>query len=206
MIAITADPMTTASHLYQGDLPGPGLRRARILGTALISCAVAVGVTACGTTTADYGGLPSWLPTSTMPVHHVVKASADQPQLGVEGDTMSVILAAGQVNVTVVGPDGTTQGRYPVPATTPCAFVVTFDDAAGSVPINPADFTIVDEMGNVHHPQLSIDGTSPPTHVPAGQPVNLRIDEVLPTGGGQLRWSAGGPAAIASWDFSVEID
>ena len=206
MIAITADPMTTASHLYQGDLPGPGLRRARILGTALISCAVAVGVTACGTTTADYGGLPSWLPTSTTPAHRIVEASAARPQLGVEGDTMSVILAAGRVTVTAVGPDGTTQGHYPVPATTPCTFALTFLDATGSVPIQPGDFTIVDELGHLHHPRLSVDGAPAPTAIPAGAPVNLLIDDVLPSGSGQLRWAADGRDPIASWDFSVEID
>lgn len=119
---------------------------------------------------------------------------------------MSVVLAAGRVTATAVGPAGTTQGRYPVPATTPCTFVLTFRDATGSVPIHPGDFTIIDEQGSLHHPRLRLDAAPVPTEVSAGAPVTLLLDDVLPSGSGQLRWAADGRAPIASWDFSVEID
>jgi hypothetical protein len=198
--------MTAAPQLRNSGIPGSGLRRARIRGAATLVCTVAVGLSACGSATPDYGQLPSWLPTSTTPAHRIVEASAARPQLGVEGDTMSVILAAGRVTVTAVGPGGTTQGHYPVPATTPCTFVLTFLDATGSVPIQPGDFTILDELGHLHHPRLSVDGAPAPTAIPAGAPVNLLIDDVLPSGSGQLRWAADGRDPIASWDFSVEID
>jgi len=198
--------VTAAPRLLSNGFPGSGRRRARIRGAATLVCTVAVGLSACGSATPSYGDLPSWLPTSTTPAHRIVEASAARPRLGVEGDTMSVVLAAGRVTVTAVGPSATTQGLYPVPTTTPCSFVLTFHNATGSVPIQPGDFTIVDEMGNLHHPRLSVDGAPAPSRIPAGAAVNLLIDDILPSGSGRLRWAADARAPIASWDFSVEID
>ena len=37
-----------------------------------------------------YGGLPSWLPKSSVPVGRVLHASTRQPQLGIEGDAIDV--------------------------------------------------------------------------------------------------------------------
>jgi hypothetical protein len=141
-----------------------------------------------------------------MPVHRVVEASATQPQLGVEGDTMTVIASGGQVSATMVGPDDTIQGQYPPPETTPCTFILTLTDVKGMVPINAADFTILDEEGNLYHPQVSRDGDLPPATVPVGGQLILHIQDVLPTGSGQLRWAAGAAAPVALWDYSVEID
>jgi hypothetical protein len=124
----------------------------------------------------------------------------------VEGDTISVIVPTGRVAATLVGPDDTIQGHYPPPETTPCTFHLTLADGTGTVPIAPADFTILDEEGNVYHPQVDSDGTPPPAAVPPSGQIALRITSVLPTGSGQLRWTAGAAAPIASWDYSVEID
>jgi hypothetical protein len=146
------------------------------------------------------------LPKSTLAVHRVVEASAAKPQLGVEGDTFTVVLSSGRVTATLVGPDVTTQGQYPPPQSTPCTFVLTLTNAGGAVPINPADFTIVDQVGHLYHPQVSRDGAAPPAAVPAGGPITLHLNAVLPTGSGQFRWAAAAGAPIASWDFSVEID
>jgi hypothetical protein len=139
-------------------------------------------------------------------VHRVVEASAATPQVGVEGDTMTVVLTAGRVTATLVGPSDTTQGQYPPPATTPCTFILTLVDASGTVPINPGDFTILDELGNLHHPQVSAGGVPAPPEVPAGGQLTLRLQDVLPTGDGQFRWAANGGAPVATWDFTVEID
>ncbi len=168
--------------------------------------AISAGLSACGSAEPKYGALPSWLPKSTLAVHRVVEASAAQPQLGIEGDTIKVKVPEGQVMATMVGPSDTTEGRYPPPETTPCTFILTLADASGAVPINPADFTILDEDGNVYHPEVAVDGAPPPAAVRAGNPVGLRITDVLPTGSGELRWAAGSGTAIASWDYSVEID
>jgi hypothetical protein len=139
-------------------------------------------------------------------VHRVVEASAAHPQLGVEGDTMAVMASRGRVSATMVGPDDTIQGQYPPPKTTPCTFVLTLTNAQGTVPINPADFTILDEEGNLYHPKVSMAGGPPPSTAPINSQVILNIKEVLPTGSGQLRWAAGAAAPVALWDYSVEID
>ncbi len=177
----------------------PGLR----VGWLSAALVLVVGLAGCGShACADrYGGLPSWLPTSTVAAHHVVRASAARPQVGVEGDTIEVILAQGSARATVVGPYGTVQGQYPVPETTPCTMVMTLSARRGTVAVRAGDFTFVDEMGNVHHPQVTAGSTS--TAPPGEEQVS--IHDVLPTGAGQLRWAPNG-STIATWDFSVEID
>jgi len=119
---------------------------------------------------------------------------------------MSVLLTSGRVAATLVGPSDTVQGQYPPPASTPCTFTLTLVDASGTVPIKPTDFTILDEEGNLYHPEVSAGAGPAPAEVPAGGQLTLRMNDVLPTGSGQFRWAAGGGAPIATWDFDVEID
>jgi hypothetical protein len=185
--------------------------RSVLVVTVAIIVAAGLGLPGCGRTAGasssqKYGGLPSWLPKSTLPVHRVVQASATRPQLGIEGDTIAVVLAGGRAKATAVGPYDTIQGRYPVPESTPCTMVVTIADVTGTVPINPGDFTFLDELGNLYHPQVTVDGVAPPTTAPIGHSISVRVHQVLPTGSGQLRWSPASSTPIASWDFSVEID
>jgi hypothetical protein len=92
---------------------------------------------------------------------------------------------------------------YPVPATTPSTFTVTFAHASGSVPLSPAAFTIRDEFGHLHRPR--VDGAPPTLAVPVGRLVTLTISAVLPTGNGQLTWTPAGKPVV-SWDFDVEVD
>jgi hypothetical protein len=170
--------------------------------------AAGLGLAACGGTSSAqaYGGLPDWLPTSTEAVHRVVEASAGHPQLGVEGDTMSVVLPNGRALATVVGPYDTTQGQYPPPETTPCTFILTLDQVSGTVPIEPADFTLVDELGHLYHPTVTLDGAPLPTTAPGGRVLTVKASHVMPTGSGMIRWAPGGGEPIASWDFSIEVD
>lgn len=154
-----------------------------------------------------YGGLPSWLPKATVPVGRVLPASAARPQLGIEGDTMDVHVGRAVVTVTAVGPQVPEEGQFPVPKTSPCAFDVTFTGASGPVPLRFRDFTVLDELGQLHYLRLaSTKGGRPPTQVQPGQTVTLVMSAVLPTGSGTLRWSPQAPKPIASWDFDVEID
>lgn len=75
------------------------------------------------------------------------------------------------------------------------------------MPVRASAITILDELGHVHHPRVTaLDGDSPPAVVPPGRTVTLEVRDVLPTGGGRLRWAPEGKTAIASWDFDVEID
>jgi hypothetical protein len=155
---------------------------------------------------ARYGGLPSWLPGAQVPTGRVVEASAAHPWLAIEGDTVSVHLARGQVLATAVGPAVPAEGQFPVPSTSPCSFTVTLGRAAGTVPIRPADFTIIDELGRLHHPRVTAPGGPPPEEAAPGRTVTLIVRDVLPVGSGMLRWSPGTARPVVSWDFDVEID
>jgi hypothetical protein len=160
-----------------------------------------------GRPVAKYGGLPKWLPETTVSVGRVVDASPAHSVLAIEGDTVAVHLPAGGVFATVVGPEVPESGKFPVPPTTPCTFVVTFAKASGRIPITAADFTITDEQGRLHHPRLSaLDGGAPPSEFSSAAPTSLRLYSVLPTGSGSVAWAPGGSRPVVSWDFDVEID
>jgi hypothetical protein len=191
--------------------PGSRWGRYAVVVGVLVALAVSAGLylarPAGSTATATYGGLPSWLPTPAVSVGRVVVASAAHPRLAIEGDTVSVHLASGQVMATAVGPQVPEEGQFPVPATTPCTFTVTFTQTSGTIPLRPAAFTILDELGHLHHPQVATqaDGTVPAS-LASGQTVTLTVKAILPTGNGQLRWSPSGGSPVVSWDFDVEID
>lgn len=185
--------------------------RSRLLvaGGVVAALAVALGVYLAvpggQPAAARYGGLPSWLPTPTVPVGRVLQASAAHPALGIEGDSVLVRLTYGQVLATAVGPQVPQQGKFPIPATTPCTFIVTFARTSGTVPVNAGAFTIIDEQGHLHAPRVTVPGGSS-SGLPAGQTVTLTLSTTLPIGAGQLRWAPAGGKPIVTWDFDVEID
>jgi len=154
-----------------------------------------------------YGGIPSWLPKATIPVDRIAAASTAHPWLAIEGDTVSVRLPSGRALVTAVGPAVPEEGRFPVPATTRCTFTVTFTSASGALPLSGAAFTVVDELGGLHHLVVrDMKAGASPAFVRAGRSVSLTMTAVLPTGNGQLRWAPVGSKPVVSWDFDVEID
>lgn len=190
---------------------GTGSRR------LLVLCALGLLVTAGGATAAvltrsgsaanRYGGIPRWLPKAKVPVGRTLVATPAQPALGIEGDTVSVRLARGRVLATAVGPQIPEEGKVPVPPTSPCSFVVTLARGSRDVPLSTRAFTIVDELGRLHRPHVTmLGGGRPPRRLPAGKTVSLKISDVLPTGSGTLNWAPVGRKPIASWDFDVEID
>jgi hypothetical protein len=162
---------------------------------------------AASTSSAGYGQIPSWLPKPKVRVGRTAVATAAHPWLAIEGDTVSVRLARGRVLATAVGPAVPETGRFPVPASTPCTFTLTFTAGSVAVPLNASAFTIIDEYGHVHHPRVTVaGGGSPPTDVAPRRTVSLTATDVLPTGNGRLSWSPVAGAPIVSWDFAVEID
>ncbi len=190
------------------ELSRPGSRTVQLV-AIVVALAVAGGVyLAWPAPTMDrYGQLPSWLPKATIPVGRVVNASAAHPWLAVQGDTVSVHLAHGRVLATTVGPAVPEEGRFPVPKTSPCTFIVTFTSASGVIPVRATAFTFLDELGRLHRPVVTVKGGGAlPTRVRPGQTVSLLVSGVLPTGGGRLRWAPEGPTPLVSWDFDVEID
>ena len=216
--------MSTHARSRRGSrVLGPGSRRTFALGLAAVAILAAGVVPYLGrssgppsaalfapsraTAHEHYGGLPSWLPKAKVAVGRLVHASAAHPWLAIEGDTVSVALAHGAVKAIAVGPTVPEDGRFPVPKATRCSFVVTFSHASGVVPLVPRAFTIVDELGAVHHARVSGPGGGPvPRRVAAGRSVTLTLTAVLPTGAGTVRWAPSGRTPLVSWDFDVEID
>ncbi len=196
--------------------PGsPGRRSLTIAGLiATIAVAACVVLVTRGAPPQRYGSIPNWLPKPKVAVDRIVQASAAHPQLSaIEGSTVSVRLAHGQVLANVVGPvvpeevaekaqDGDDDAE-----TAPCTFTVTFRSAAGVVPLNASAFTILDERGQLHRLQVSdANGGPPPTQVLPGKPVTLTMKATLPEGEGALRWAPKGPRVIAGWVFGLELD
>ena len=191
--------------------PPPRSRRRWLAATGVLAVIAAAASLYLARTPGDaaarYGGLPSWLPTPAVPVGRIVQASPAHPWLAIEGDTVRVILARGQALATAAGPAVPEEGTFPVPATTPCTFTITLADVSGTVPLSPAAFTIRDELGHLHHPQVTAGKGEPvPAGAAPGTTVTLTIKAVLPTGNGQLQWAPQGGTPVVSWDFDVEID
>jgi hypothetical protein len=190
----------------------PGSGRGRLLLAAGAACivlsAVAIALIATRGSSADrYGTLPSWLPKAKLSTGRTVVASASHPQLAIQGDAVRVLLTGGSVLATTVGPAVPEDGRFPVPPTSPTTFTVTFRSATGAVPLQARAFTILDEESHVHRPTVTLaNGRSLPSHVAPGTTLTLRVHDVLPTGGGELRWTPQAGKALVRWDFDVEID
>lgn len=181
---------------------GPGPRR--FLTAAAVIGAAAV-LAACGASKkTTYGGLPSFLPKSTVPVNRIVTASAARPQLAVQGATVAVVLPAGGALATVVGP-ALPPFVLPQPLTLKAVFTITLAQAHGTVPIRISDFSIKEQSGKVQQPQLVAGTPAPPADLPAGGHVTFKVTAVLPSGEGLLRWSPGG-TLLVGWDFIVEND
>jgi hypothetical protein len=217
--ARTAEPSPTATVSHGGGRArrlGPR-RTVRVAGAvlalALIAALVSLLLAGNGTSAgksgsaARYGGIPSWLPKAKVPVGRIVKASRAHPVLAIQGNTVSVHLARGRVLATAVGPSVPEEGRFPVPATSPCTFIVTFAAASSVIPLRTTAFTFIDDFGHVRHPRVTaVGGGVPPRWVSPGRTVSLKVHDVLPTGDGGLTWAPDGGRPIVSWDFDVEID
>jgi hypothetical protein len=208
--------LSTASSRRGGRAFWLGSRAGRLVITAFVLACLAAGTvywltahqaSASAAASQKYGGLPSWLPKSKIPTGRVVQASAAHPQLAIEGDSVVVKLAHASVTATVVGPNVPEEGQFPVPATSPCAFTVTFTRATGVIPLKAAAFTVLDELGQLHYLRITAQGGGKaPAQVTPGKTVTLIMSDVLPTGTGTLRWSPVSGSPVVSWDFDVEID
>lgn len=185
-------------------LSGPSSSRAKHAGTVSAQAKLAATHSASA---AKYGGLPSWLPKTKAPTERVLQASSAHPVLAIQGNTVAVHLADGGVSATAVGPSVPENGRFPVPATSPCTFIVTFAAAHGVIPLSSTAFTLIDERGHVRHPRVTtMDGGALPRQVMPGGPLSLKVYDVIPTGDGTLRWTPQNTRPVVLWDFDVEID
>ena len=74
------------------------------------------------------------------------------------------------------------------------------------MPVERGAFTILDELSHLHLPLVTL-AAAPAAALPAaGRTLTVIVKDVLPTGGGQLRWAPAGSKPVVSWDFDVEID
>ncbi len=146
-------------------------------------------------------------PRISFTTDRVVQASAAQPRLAVQGDSVSVATGHGQVLATAVGPSVPPPDPAAGPTSTTCTFKVTLVARSGAVPLSPGAFTIIDEQGRLHRPSVSVSGSSAASgQVVPGRPVTLSVRSVLPIGGGRLSWAPDGSKPLVSWDFDVELD
>ena len=198
-----------------------GPRRPLIRGALAVLAAILIAVAAVlslsdgrppharalATSRAHYGGLPAWLPKPKTQVKRVLQASAGHPALSIEGEAISVSLAAGKVLATAVGPEVPEEGRFPVPPVTPAKFIVTFASASHAIPLAASAFKLIDEQGKAHHPKLTaVGGGTAPTQITPGHSLSVMLHDILPTGDGGLSWTPAGTRPIATWDYTVEID
>ena len=115
-------------------------------------------------------------------------------------------LSHGKVLATTVGLEVPETGKFPVPSTSPCSFTVTLTAAAGRVPVRRARSPSSTSSGTSTTARHGPGRRYPAAVVRPGQTVMLEVRDVLPTGGGRLRWAPEGRTPIASWGFDVEID
>ena len=78
--------------------------------------------------------------------------------------------------------------------------------AAGAVPISLADFSSIDDFGNVYRPAFVAGQPVPPRVLRPGATVSFELRAVMPTGEGLMRWAPDGRNIVAKWDFIVEND
>ena len=199
---------------------GSLIRRHRLAAALLVGAAAGsavIGLSGCAAQVAHpaaaaasepaYGGLPSYLPTSSLASDSVLNGSAAHPALTVEGDTVKVALGHGAtVRATMSGPVVPGEGLpYQAEATT-ATFTVTLEDASAEVPLTVGQFHTMDHLGGIYQLAPVPGEAGLPSAVEPGQTVTFELRAVMVTGEGILQWAPDGSHPVATWDFVVEND
>ena len=181
---------------------------------ATLTLVTLVALAGCGSTSSSpassnsYGGYPTFLPSSTLHdgTDTVLTGTVQRPALTNQGDGVRVKTPQWTVLVTVTGPQVPGEGLpYQAPTTT-CTWVVTMSGATGAVPVATADFTTIDDEGNVYRPAFVPGQPKPPRVLRPGQTISFELRAVEATGEGLMRWAPDGRNIVAKWDFVVEND
>ncbi|MFL5830871.1 MAG: alkaline phosphatase family protein [Solirubrobacteraceae bacterium] len=154
------------------------------------------------------GGIPSWLRAVTPRLTAVRRASLRAPVLATQGDTVAVDVGRAELRATAVGPKVPAASGLSATAGDAVSgtFVVTLAGGARPVTLAPAAFTVVDEFGMLHHPEVSAaGGGAVPGQLRPGQRLTLVVRDVLPVGNGRLQWSPAGGRPVVAWDFDLEL-
>ncbi len=125
-------------------------------------------------------------------------ATRTHPVLALQGDTVAVDLGGARLLASAVGPSVSRRTGI-------STFNVTFRATTRALPLR--GLTIVDELGELHHPQVTmLSGGAPPSALEPGRTVTLVVRDMLPIGNGRVQWAPAGSSPIVSWDFDLELN
>lgn len=178
-----------------------------VLVTLLAGCGSAARSPASANAT-QFGGYPTYLPSSTLHYHSdtILTGTVQRPALTNEGDGVEVKTPQWSVMVTVSGPEVPGEGLPFQAQADTCTWVVTMSEATGPVPVSPADFTSIDDLGHVYRPYFVPGQPRPSPFLRPGQKISFELRVVEATGEGLMRWAPDGQNIVAKWDFVVEND
>jgi hypothetical protein len=179
---------------------------AAVVASSVLGVGIAEAVGGTGHPAARYGGLPSFLPASSLRPDSTLTGTVARPALTSEGDAVRARLAHGSVLITVSGPVVPGEG-LPYQATADTAtWTVTMSHATGVVPVSAKAFSTVDLLGKTYRPALVSGQPQPPAMVRPGHQVSFELRVVMPVGEGMMRWAPVRRGLLATWDFVVEND
>jgi hypothetical protein len=165
--------------------------------------------------TKKLGHPASWIKIPRPPAVTIAKATAAAPQLhAMEGYPVQAQLPHGSVKISVEGPsvptwatNEATEGKWPAGAPAPGTFNVTFTAAKGTVPLSPADFSVITYTGQLLQPKVvNIAGGPLPTSVAAGKSVTLKLLTSLPEGDGEVRWAPVSKRILVAYFWTLELN
>jgi hypothetical protein len=194
------------------------VRRAALVAATLAVAATSAGLAGCGSSAPAHhpaaagatplGSYPSFLPKDTLNqgTDSRMTGTVQRPALTNEGDQIKVKTSAYSVLATVSGPQVPGEGLPFQANADTCTWTVTLSGATATVPIRPADFTAIDDQGNVYKPAFVKGQPKPPAELKPGQTVKFELRAVEATGEGLMRWAPDGTHIVAKWDFVVEND
>ncbi len=210
--------------------PGPGAIVAMsTIAVLVIAAAIALATTAASggagniavagkrlPTSSHYGHPPKWLKIPEAPATTVPTATPRHPQLqAMEGYPVDATLPNGAtVQYAAVGPSVPSwvanqagSGSWHLGETAPSTFELTFKRVTGTVPLSPANFTVITYTGELLHPRITnATGGPVPSRILPGHSLELTLRTSLPEGDGEIRWAPGGKRILVSYFWTLEFD
>lgn len=157
-------------------------------------------------TESTYGTMASFLPKDTITPDRTLRGTTARPALTTEGDSVIAKFASGSALISIVGPEVPGEGLPVQTAATTCTWTVTITANAGTVPVNPDDFSSIDHLGAIYHPTFVAGQIVPPPLLKPGQSATFELRATMIVGEGLMRWAPDEENIVARWDFEVEND
>jgi hypothetical protein len=157
-------------------------------------------------------GIPAFIPRNTIAVNRIVTATPSHPQLAIQGVSVQLDLPSGRVLAMLNGPLVNNKYVGTNDPTVPAAFVLTFTNARGTIPLAPDDFRIADQLGSNIVPTVRVKGGAPlPKQLDSGQRLTLLMTSIVAAGDGTIVYNPTGIVEpghrpLVGWDFIVEDD